>query len=96
MGDVYDFKSKKKIDQPRSPSYRERFRQCLEKAQANGYCDCDICKDKIDISNKYYDILTYLCKDYEENTGKDLYLADALEIALIVSLRLKNDILKKD
>ena len=94
MGDVYNIFSKKKVDQPRPTDFSQRYKQCLVRSSENGYCDCEICLDKIQMSNRLFDIVRYLCVDYKERTGKDLYVADALEVVLNVVVKLKTKVVK--
>ena len=94
MADIYDIFSKKQIKQPRATTYRKRYIECLKRIEENGVCDCDLCKDKKILSNRLFDIVRYLSKDYTEKTGKELYVADALEIVLIVAAKLKKEIQK--
>lgn len=93
MGDVYDFFSKKKVNQPRSSKLSERYIQCLERASEIGFCDCQLCTDKLILSERLYAIVKYLCKDYKQKTGHELYIADAFEMLLIVVARLKNELI---
>ena len=93
MGDIYSIKTKKKIKQPRSPNYQERFKQCLIRTNEKGTCDCELCKAKVAMTNRMYGVLQYLCRDYEEKTGNKLLVADAFEIATALTLRIRNEIL---
>lgn len=92
MADIIDIFSKKKVDQPRSTNYVERYKQCIKRVEENGQCDCDLCQDKKTIAVKLYKIVKYLAKDYTQKTGKELYLTDILEIVLAVVLKLKKQI----
>lgn len=94
MADIYDIFTKKKVDQPRPTTFHVRYKQCLKRIETNGSCDCQLCQDKKDMSKRLFDIVRYLCKDYKEKTGQDLYVADALEIVLTVAAKLKNHIKK--
>jgi len=99
MDNLYNIFNKKKITKseiPKPPkseeNFLDRFKNCLLNAEKNGYCDCDICEDKVQLSNKLFDIVRYLCKSYTEETGNKMYVADALEIVLVVATKLKDEI----
>jgi len=99
MDNLYNIFSKKKITESEVPApfkspenFLERFKQCMLTAEKEGYCDCDICVDKVHLSNKLFDIVRYLCKNYTEETGNKMYVADALEIVLVVATKLKTEI----
>lgn len=94
MGDLYNFFTKKKMEESRNLGYYERSKICASNIKTNGACECATCKDKLYLSKRLFDIVRYLCKDYKENTGRDLYIADALEIVLSVAASLKIEILK--
>ena len=94
MGDVYDLFTKKKVEKPKTISYSARSKHCLKNIQQFGKCECEYCVDKKKLSDRLFDITRYLCKDYTDKTGKELYVADALEIVLTVAGRIKTDILK--
>lgn len=95
MADVFDIFKKTKIVQPRSPSVNERIKQCVARSEEVGYCDCEMCVAKVQLANKLYFGLNYLCNTYTEGSGKDMYLIDALEIAMLVVQRVRNEIVKK-
>lgn len=98
MADVYDFFSKKKLVEEREKrenvpkGYLARTKNCLQNMKDNGYCDCRICVDKAILAEKLYNIATYICVDYSDNTGRELYVADCLEILLTAAGRMKKEI----
>lgn len=105
MDNLYNIFNKKKIEATEIPTipapepekteittFLERFKKCMVRAEKEGYCDCDICLDKVDMSNKLFDIVRYLCKNYTETTGNKMYVADALEIVLVVAGKLKTEL----
>lgn len=96
MSNIYDLFTKKKVDRkPDVPiTYQARMKKCLLNIQKNGMCKCDSCLDKAVLSNRLFDITRYLCTEYTDKTGKTLYVADVLEIVLIVAAKLKIEISK--
>jgi hypothetical protein len=92
MADIYDLFSKKKVEVKVPLAYSERLKICLKNIEQAGLCDCEMCLDKGDLTKKLYHIIRYMCKDYTERTGKELYMADALDIVLAVAKRLKDQL----
>ena len=95
MGDIYNIFSKQKVDQPRPTVFVERYKQCLKRSEELGYCDCGLCIDKAAMSIRLLNIVGYLCKDYTNKTGTELYVADAMEMVLTVAQQLKKEITNK-
>lgn len=95
MGNLYDLFTKKKIEKSKPLTYNARIKECLRNIESVGKCECEYCVDKKILSNRLFDITRYLCKDYTDKTGKELYVADALEIVLTVAGKIKTDILNR-
>ena len=92
MTDIIDIFTGETIEEPRSVHATQRILQCIERAEEIGYCDCSVCKDKRILANRMVKLVRYLCQDYTERTGKELYVVDAMDILATVMEKLKRDI----
>ena len=83
---VIDFFTKKPYVPP--IEYAKRNNNCLNVYKTTGkLCTCEICKAKKDIIERLVVISNYLCLDYIQKTGNDLYFGDWYQIVLAASIQ---------
>ena len=94
MSDVIDIFTKKPVKDSEGKTFFDRYKKCLAQVALHGECHCDLCEDKKIMASRLHDITMYLCMDYKDKTGEQLYYPDALEIVLIAAELLKSEINK--